>query len=353
MDFKIQPILEKGRRFFAKKEDVAKENFENLGPLFLVSDFLGRHKIDPNPTNYELIYRYTVLEETGLEPHIEELISKPLTNRWSGAFDSGSLSGTELREIADAVYSQLTNVEKAIGTYAMDAKGYGEALHDNQAQLTSSPSNKVVLDGLINLTKRMVDKARDAERYLQDRNEAVKNLKTSLADAQLKADTDMLTGLSNRRAFERTLGAACERAKLTDISVVLAICDVDHFKKVNDQFGHLTGDRILKLAGEILQDQCGQHGSVSRFGGEEFVILFEGLSVEEAFNFVEAAKIDLSNRSLVKRETKEPIGKVTFSAGLASYEQAKSPEALLHIADLALYEAKANGRDCIFGANVH
>jgi diguanylate cyclase len=328
----------------------AAQSFDNLGQLYIVADFLGRHDIDPNPRNYELIYRHQVLDEQGLDRDVEELLRTPTTNQWAGSFDSDPLSGAELRKIADEVQLQLKTVEKTIGNYAKETKGYGNALQENGARIATTTDHGAVIDQLIRLTRTMVEKARDAERDLNDRNEAVKNLKSSLADAKIKADTDMLTGLSNRRAFERALGAACERAALTKIPVSLAICDVDHFKSINDRFGHVTGDRVLKLIGEILESHCGAHASVCRFGGEEFVILFEGTGVDDAFELVERAKIDLADRKLVKRETKEPIGKVTFSAGLATYCQAESPEALLHIADLALYEAKAAGRDCIFGA---
>ena len=350
MDLSFEILAKPYRKFLAARVRVEPEHFEHLAPLYLTADFLGRHGIDPNPANYELVYRHQVLEEQALEPLVEQLVRSPYTSRWSAGNENGTLSGDDLREIADAVQSQLTTVEQAIVAYASDTKGYGKALQDNSSQFQSGANNKAILERLITLTKSMVEKARDAERELKDRNDAVRNLKSSLADARMKADTDMLTGLSNRRGFERALGAACARAESGATTVSLAICDLDHFKSINDRFGHITGDRVLKLVSEILQSHCGAHANVCRFGGEEFVILFEGMSVEDAYDLVEAAKIDLADRHLVKRESKEEIGRVTFSAGLAGFAQANSPETLLHIADLALYEAKANGRDCIFGA---
>ena len=350
MDLSFETLAKPYRKFLRSRTRAQPELFEHLAPLYLTADFLGRHGIDPNPANYELVYRHHVLEEQALDPVIEQLVHSPYTNSWCVSGENSRLSGDDLREIADAVQSQLTTVEHAIVAYASDTKGYGKALQDNSAQFQSGANNEAILERLITLTKSMVEKARDAERELKDRNDAVRNLKSSLADARVKADTDMLTGLSNRRAFERALGAACARAESGATTVSLAICDLDHFKTINDRFGHITGDRVLKLVSDILQTHCGAHANVCRFGGEEFVILFEGMSVEDAYDLVEAAKIDLGDRHLVKRESKEEIGRVTFSAGLAGFAQASSPEALLHIADLALYEAKANGRDCIFGA---
>ncbi len=349
MDVSFEMLARRYRKFVRARTRGEPELFEHLAPLYLTADFLGRHGIDPNPGNYELVYRHQVLEDQALDPVIEQLVHSPYSNRWSAGSENGQISGDDLREIADAVQLQLTTVEQAIGAYAQDTSGYGKALQDNSRQFQSGGNNEAILERLIVLTKSMVEKARDAERALKDRNDAVRNLKSSLADARMKADTDMLTGLSNRRAFERALGAACARAESGQAIVSLAICDIDHFKTTNDRFGHITGDRVLKLVGEILRDHCGAHAVVCRFGGDEFVILFEGITVEYAYDLIEAAKIDLGDRHLVKRETKEEIGRVTFSAGLAGFAQASSPESLLHLADLALYEAKAKGRNCIIG----
>ena len=352
MDFSFEPLVKNYRRLFPARRTVETAHCEHLIPLHLVADFLGRHGIDPNPANYELVYRHQVLEEAGLEPLVEQLVQHPYSNRWSIGGDYDPMSGEALRTITDAVQEQLATVEQAIGRYASETGGYGKALQEKQVEVSNGAAPEAVIERLLKLTRTMVEKAHHAERELKDRNEAVRMLKSSLADAKMRADTDMLTGLSNRRAFERALGAACARAAAGGVDVSLAIADVDHFKAINDQFGHLTGDRVLKLISDVLQSHCGAHAQVCRFGGEEFVMLFEGFAVDEAYDLVETAKVDLGNRNIVKRETKEAVGRVTFSAGIASYAQAGSPEALLHQADLALYEAKANGRDCIFGATV-
>lgn len=349
MDLSFKILVKRYHKFFGAKVAVDVESFHHLAPLYLTADFLGRHGIDPNPANYELVYRYQVLDEPDLEATVEQLVHNPSSSRWNVKGNEVSLTEIALGDIADAVQSQLTMVEQALGGYANDTNKYGEALKDNQQRLDEAESREAVIDRLIRLTRQMVDKAHDAERELNNRNEAVRNLKSSLIDARMKADTDMLTGLSNRRAFERALGAACALAEKNNEIVSLAICDVDHFKRFNDRFGHITGDKVLKLVGDILNSHCGPHAQVCRFGGEEFVILFTGIGLDGAYDIVEAAKNDLGSRNVIKRETREPVGKISFSAGIAGYAQAGSAEALLHLADLALYEAKSNGRDCIFG----
>ena len=352
MDLSFEILAKPYRKFVRARKRAQPEVFEHLAPLYLTADFLGRHGIDPNPANYELIYRYQVLDEPDLETLVEQLVNNPSSSRWNVRESETALTEIALGDIADAVQNQLTMVEKALGDYADDTNNYGEALKDNKQRLDDAENREAVIDRLIRLTRQMVDKAHDTERELNNRNEAVRNLKSSLVDARMRADTDMLTGLSNRRAFERALGAACALAEQKNEIVSLAICDVDHFKRFNDRFGHITGDKVLKLVGNILNSYCGPHAQVCRFGGEEFVILFTGIGVDDAYDIVEAAKNDLGSRNVIKRETREPVGKISFSAGIAGYAQAGSAEALLHLADLALYEAKSNGRDCIFGTGV-
>ncbi|MEQ1538377.1 MAG: GGDEF domain-containing protein [Sphingorhabdus sp.] len=348
MDLSFELIARRYRKWFKAQPHIEPEVFEHLAPLYIAADFLGRHGIDPNPANYELVYRHQVLDEPNLEVAVEQLVQNPSSSRWNARETDTCLSDVALGDIADAVQSQLAMVEQALGSYASDTNAYGAALVDNQSKLTDAENREAVIDRLIRLTRQMVEKAHDAERELSNRNDAVRNLKSSLADARMKADTDMLTGLSNRRAFERALGAACVLADREKQIVSLAICDVDHFKTFNDRFGHITGDRVLKLVGDILNSHCGPHAQVCRFGGEEFVVLFTGIGVDDAYDIVEAAKNDLASRNVIKRETREAVGKISFSAGIAGFAQAGSAEALLHLADLALYEAKSNGRDCIF-----
>jgi diguanylate cyclase len=169
----------------------------------------------------------------------------------------------------------------------------------------------------------------------------------SLQDARKRADTDALTGLSNRRAFERRLGAAVERSKQTGIACTLAICDIDQFKLINDHFGHETGDRVIKLVAENFEQFCSRKGDVFRFGGEEYVILFTGLPGADVFRCIEEARASLENRTLVHRESGRALDNVTFSAGIASLAEIDDPGALLRKADRALYQAKSQGRNCI------
>jgi diguanylate cyclase len=256
-----------------------------------------------------------------------------------------------LQAIANTAQEQLNALEALVSTSHADARGFGDALEGRAEVMASDGTGASAIAALIDLTRAMIVKTRAAEQELRARGEAMTDLQASLVDARSKADTDSLTGLSNRRAFERMLGAISERAQHSGRPLSLAICDVDHFKSINDRFGHVTGDRVLKLIGDILTDHCGKQGHVFRFGGEEFVVLFEELGVEPAYEMVDAARRDLADRNIVKKETGESLGQITFSAGIGGLPPAVDAGGLLRVADRALYAAKANGRNCAVHAD--
>jgi diguanylate cyclase len=170
-------------------------------------------------------------------------------------------------------------------------------------------------------------------------------LRGSLAEARRLAESDQLTGLANRRAFEGRLRQAVATARDNGKPLSLAFCDIDHFKKINDTHGHDVGDRILKFVAQRLASVSGNNCFVARHGGEEFVMLFEGLSAEEAARMVDDVRADMEDRRLVAKQSGEPIGKVSFSAGVATLADNDNGRGMLRAADQALYKAKREGRN--------
>lgn len=163
------------------------------------------------------------------------------------------------------------------------------------------------------------------------------------------SERDALTGLLNRKTFDEHLLRFAASATAGPDGMGrqpwLAVMDIDHFKQVNDRFGHLFGDEVLILVSQILQTAFGTQDRIFRFGGEEFVVLLHPMTVADA----EAA---LNNfRQMVQGHTFPQVGKVTISIGFAGASRS-APVELLGRADQALYYAKANGRNrvCNFEA---
>lgn len=151
------------------------------------------------------------------------------------------------------------------------------------------------------------------------------------------AHQDKLTGLHNRRYGEQLLHSACGQARDGQLSIL--VCDIDHFKQVNDRFGHAAGDRVLRLVAGALRGAVRSNDPVIRWGGEEFLILLERCSQDRALALAQRV------RSLVEALQDPEVGTVTVSVGVAGFAQAESAEQFFARADAALYAAKDKGRN--------
>lgn len=158
----------------------------------------------------------------------------------------------------------------------------------------------------------------------------------SVAASEMKASTDPLTGLANRRTLDLRLSALLGRQE----PFALAIIDVDHFKQVNDTHGHDTGDRVLKMLASALLAGVRRDDLVCRFGGEEFVLVLPGTDIGRAAEVVEAARAELPRSA-----AKAGLPAVTISAGIVDQGFGPDAEDLLRTADELLYQAKRDGRD--------
>jgi diguanylate cyclase (GGDEF)-like protein len=156
------------------------------------------------------------------------------------------------------------------------------------------------------------------------------------------ADTDYLTGLLNRRAFDLEFAEQHDRAQRSGLPLALAMFDLDHFKQINDRFGHASGDRALCDFAALLERELRGGDTLARVGGEEFAVILFGIGLDDAVAF--AARIGA--------ELARPVGAdqpaLSASAGVAALsERDATPEALLLVADRALYAAKEAGRRCV------
>lgn len=155
--------------------------------------------------------------------------------------------------------------------------------------------------------------------------------------------TDELTGLANRREMERRLEEEVERARRYETTLSVVILDLDHFKEINDRYGHPVGDRVLKRIGDLLRERVRAPDLPARFGGEEFALLLPETGSEEALELARRLLAGVRDPTL---EVEDETIELTWSAGVASLEDSEESAAeLVKRADDALYRAKEQGRD--------
>jgi diguanylate cyclase (GGDEF)-like protein len=180
-----------------------------------------------------------------------------------------------------------------------------------------------------------------ASRFAETLKLALSNLKLR-ASLQERAMRDALTGLFNRRYLDDTLPAELQRARRNGAPLALAMVDVDHFKRFNDDWGHEAGDLVLQGVARLLQGQVRNYDLVCRYGGEEMVILLPNCGLDDARSRLEQIRTAVAGLQLEHKGRKLPP--VTVSVGLTDAGP-ESPDHVLRRADMALYEAKRSGRN--------
>lgn len=170
----------------------------------------------------------------------------------------------------------------------------------------------------------------------------VHQLQLLIEENERHSNTDLLTGLANRRRVEEVLTFAMEQSNISLSPLCLVMSDIDFFKDINDNFGHLCGDDVLKIVALQLQASAKSTASIARWGGEEFLIVLQNTELESAAIFCEHL------REQIEQTDYRSYGQLmhfTMSFGCVKYQQDESLESLLCRVDKALYKAKDNGRN--------
>ena len=159
---------------------------------------------------------------------------------------------------------------------------------------------------------------------------------------QSMATTDGLTGLINRRYFDRRIAEEIARARRHNSNLSLALFDIDHFKRINDTYGHTVGDKILNELGELILNNTRESDVSARYGGEEFALILPETTQIEAYELLERLRQLIECNTFVKDES--PV-LVTVSVGIAQYHCEYDAEDFIEQADASLYQAKRTGRN--------
>lgn len=318
-----------------------------------IGQFLSDQRLEPNPTNYG--FAYSVLSNPGgpIAKAVALLtdggirLTRAEVEELGGQLDASRASAPMPDD--EAVSALIATTERHVSGFetmmrAMqsETQGFGRDLAASQDAIRESGEHHlpatVVLDQLARITSAMRERVEQAEARLEQATHETRDLREKLAQAHGDARRDALTGLPNRRAFEEAFLNPGGHPRY------LAICDVDHFKKVNDRYGHIVGDRVLKAIAATLARTCEGH-MVARYGGEEFALLLTNLTMEDAHDLLETARRHVGQRHYRLREDDSLIEGVRLSAGMVVVAPGEVIDDALERADRLLYSAKTAGRD--------
>jgi len=250
--------------------------------------------------------------------------------------DANSTNGTSVNGISIQRIPLKNGDRIEIGGFHMDVVFVYEPT-DTIKTVTAMSDETLMLNKAVEQILRDVEDQSLAAR-ISDLKSQFERRKQVLTDLAYK---DTLTALYNRRFFDKTLQEETERARRYQRDLQLIFIDIDHFKRLNDTYGHQKGDDALQNVASIIEGNCRENDTVSRYGGEELAIILPETSLNMAIKVAE--KI----RAKVQNETKQHTDfEVTISLGISSFNTANdTPEKLIKSADNALYLAKNEGRN--------
>ncbi len=305
------------------------------------------------PRNYEIWYSYA----TGYHPSLNQKINETLSQH-------GTLSEADLDciyetflapnrltdridTVGSKVMGEIEQVMAMIDAAAGSASSYTESLAGMSEKIGASDREglRAIVEGLVETAKEMEESNQKLEARLNASKQEINELQVSLEAVRTESLTDPLTQLANRKFFDTTLDEALAVARESDEPLALMLTDIDHFKKFNDTFGHLTGDQVLRLVAMSVKQNVKGQDTAARYGGEEFAVILPNTALRSAITVADHIRRAVMTKELMKRSTGEHLGRVTISIGVASLQPSDTAAALIDRADACLYAAKRNGRN--------
>jgi diguanylate cyclase len=304
------------------------------------------------PRNYEIFYEALSGSNPALSLAVVALNNRPTQdeldaigrkffsqNHGQGIVEQARETlARELEDVASLLRSERSHIEK-----------YGRILDETSDGLNSrSTISRELLQKIVGAisvaTTSTIDHGRQVLSTLSDKSAELESVKSKLEEYKRLADTDPLTQIWNRRAFDKEIARIYNSSKGILFNALI-LADIDRFKDINDRFGHPVGDKIIQIIADIFQSNSHAGVFVARTGGEEFALIVEGVSEDAAFAIAERIRVLIEQTPFTSSQTGAHYGTVTVSMGICMASEASGPEDLYAKADRALYRSKVTGRN--------
>jgi diguanylate cyclase len=317
--------------------------------------WLTQRNIPPTPENFELSYNFVSGEHPELKRAIDALISSgckfdvSVMTILHQRYFRTSKQDEAVAELGEKITAELDSVLNILEMAGRDHSAYGKTLSHASGELVDAKLGegaiKNLIDQVVGATRAMEARSKTLEVQLQTSSREVNELRDRLESVRRESLTDQLTGIPNRKAFDKALQEGIESAIETGDPLSLVMCDIDHFKTFNDTWGHQTGDQVLRLVANCLSENVKGRDTAARYGGEEFVVILPQTELSDAVKLANQIRTKVESKKLVKKSTGDILGIITISAGVTEYDANESAVEFLRRADVCLYAAKRSGRN--------
>lgn len=331
---------------YQEKPKQAGEYLRQIIPL------ISKQGLAPTPINYSVFYSYLSGVSLSLNEIIDGLIAEKKTLTVAIMLElyekyvNGSALIQQQEKIQEALEKTTAEASDEIQHINNGASTFDKNLnkHAEKLSITNDPQTAaLVLQQVMQDTRAMIKDNQEIQRRMQETSIEILSIKAELEAVKATAEKDALTGLKNRGSFDKAIDLAVYNQNKVETALIMM--DIDHFKRVNDNFGHLVGDRVIRYISALLTQVIGPDHHIARYGGEEFAVLLTNLPIDSVALLADKVRIAMGNSKLQRKDSGESIGKVTVSAGIAMLKTDDTVDSLIQRADTALYKAKETGRN--------
>lgn len=317
-------------------------------------ELMRQYGVTPTGAHYEVWLEYRLGQNQALKAAIDARISAgaglgddftaQMHEQHFGNADASAqivITGERIARDLNQVVSFLRQAEEKSGDYGRTLES---AATDLNRGLDPDQIRQIV-SSLAAATLDMANHNQHLTQQLKQSSREIDTLRSSLESVRVESLTDALTGLPNRRMFDETLRMRISESRAQNTDLCLVLCDVDHFKRFNDTWGHHTGDQILRFLASAMQAHARPDFLVARYGGEEFAMIMPRVDIRNATQLAESMREAIQGKRLRRRSTNEDLGQVTVSLGVARLAPGDTPQGFLERSDSCLYASKRNGRN--------
>ncbi|CCQ72171.1 GGDEF domain-containing protein [Magnetospira sp. QH-2] len=327
-----------------------------LATLDRMLDDLDRHDLPARTTFLAAFYAEAVGEIAGLTDALNQVEQPPTKadlNQKTQVVCSRLLSLPEFEEFTRSGGLMAHQAEEILSSAtAMEdrALAYGQHLGLATEKLDDADDREEIQKIIAEVSEEtggLIDQNHGLVEKLRESTETIQQLQSRLSEIQDLAAKDAVTGLYNRRYFERALNEMLPDPRNHEGRLCVIFIDIDNFKGFNDSYGHAVGDMVLKLVARILQGSVRAQDICARYGGDEFVVALPGIVLDDAHHLAERLRARMASTPLRKRGTEENFGQLTISMGMTAYHHPESADVLIDRADGALLRAKDAGKNIL------
>ncbi|MGK0499711.1 MAG: diguanylate cyclase [Oceanicoccus sp.] len=315
------------------------------------------HRLAPTPENYRIWYEYDNGNIDELVTEIDRLLSEQMniderlcrqiykTYLYTNNQQQADMTFLAMNDLLKIVISLLGDMDSSTSQFCNALTRCIERLDADPGALEV----KNIIETVSQEAKNVREATVNINQNLSSLTEEIDALRDKVERLGHESITDNLTQLMNRRGFDDSIIAIVDKAKEEHSNVTLLMADVDNFKRINDGFGHLTGDKVLRFISTVIRKTVRNSDVVARYGGEEFAVILPCTSLKTGMHVAEKIRKAIGERELSVGSGQQKIGRISISIGISQYLFNEPLNTFIQRTDKLMYQAKSSGRNQVIG----